>query len=222
MPYQIFICHSYDHRSIYFDLVEKLNDAPRFEWRNMSVQYDMRLGSTDDEKDDDELRLEIGQRLADCQVFLVLTKPIAGRRRWLQWEIEHAKKLGKPIIGIARKKNDLVSKFVRERSIDIVDTWRTDHIVHAIKGYAAEYAKAEKKALRVPDVLPLALPDIVEPANPTPDQPLRPTHGFVKQALPRDVLYPDIGSIVPGQLPRISKPEPRWWWPFSRGDLFEE
>ena len=47
MAYKVFICHAYGHRDIYFQLVQKLNNARRFDWRNMSVQYDKRFGTAD-------------------------------------------------------------------------------------------------------------------------------------------------------------------------------
>ena len=71
MAYKVFICHAYGHRDIYFQLVQKLNNAKRFDWRNMSVQYDMRFGTADDEIDNDELRDEISEKIRECEVFLV-------------------------------------------------------------------------------------------------------------------------------------------------------
>jgi len=85
MTFRVFICHSYGHRDIYYELIQKLNDSKYFDWRNLSVQYDMRFGTTDDEADNDELREEISKKIRDCEVFLALTKPVASRRRWLQW-----------------------------------------------------------------------------------------------------------------------------------------
>lgn len=155
MAYRVSICHSYGHRDIYFDLVQKLNDAKHFDWRNLSIQYDMRFGAGDSEVDNDELRAEIGKRIAECEVFLVLTKPIASRRRWLQWEIRHAKQLQKPIVGIARRRNDSVSSFVKQHADDIVDTWRIDHIVNAIKIYAHEYRTVNAAVIAT---APAALP----------------------------------------------------------------
>jgi MTH538 TIR-like domain (DUF1863) len=155
MLYRVFICHAYDHRVIYSELVNKLNGAPRFNWRDLSVPYQTRLGSNGSEIDDDQLRAEICRRIAEADVVLALTKPIASRRRWLQFEIAFAQELRRPVIGIARKSNDRVSKFVREHSVDIVDTWRTEHIVNAIRLYVRESPKREAATTIAS---PLALP----------------------------------------------------------------
>jgi hypothetical protein len=103
-PYRIFICHAYAHRRIFTELVGKLNDAPRFKWRDRSVPYERRMELTDD-----KLRQRIGEEIAGCDVMLALTKPIARRREWLQWEINLARALGKPIVGVVHRRNDYVS-----------------------------------------------------------------------------------------------------------------
>ncbi len=228
-PYRIFICHAYDHRDIYFELVRKLNNANYFDWRNLSVQYDMRFGSGETDVDNDELRVEIGRKIAESELLLVLTKPVASRRRWLQWEIAHAKGLGKPIIGIARKRNDKVSSFVKQHANDIVDTWRINHIISAIKlyGNTYRYEQLATPLVVVPSSLPPESPDVEVSPEPTPlapdeqanmDETIEvldePTPGL----LPRDVLFHTLGSYVPGDgtAGLHSARRPRWWWPFSK------
>jgi hypothetical protein len=186
----------------------------------MSVQYDMRFGASDDE-DDDGLRTEIGQRISECEVFLAPTNPVASRRRWLQWEISHAKQLGKPIIGIARRRNDRVSKFVKRHADDIVDTWRMDHIVNAIRLYRREY-RATNILVPPPQVLPPEQPDTeldAEPSPPIPDVVAEAIERGLLAApgeLPRDVLHREFGNIRPGELYALPKERvPRWWWPFG-------
>lgn len=214
MEYRVFICHSYWHRKIYFDLIQKLNDAGRFKWRNVSVQYDMRFGSGDEDVDDGELRNEIGAKIAACDVFLALTKPIASRRRWLQYEIMRAKELGKPIIGISRMRNDRVSAFVKQHAIDIVDTWRADQIISAIEHYGDEYRAAPQinPPLSTADSLPQDLPDIEVEPTPSPDLPVQAEVRAAPQPhqSPRDVLYRGMANSAPErQMPLLK--EPVWW-----------
>lgn len=232
MVYRIFICHAYDHRDIYEELRIKLNGQSRFDWRNLSVQYDMRYGSVDDEIDQGELRELISKRIHECDILLALTKPIASRRKWLQWEITRAKALGKPVIGIARRRNDRVSRFVREHADDIVDTWRVDHIVNAI-----EWRVDECRSRPPPQVvdmselppLPISTPDEELDAEPTPDNAAElgaattSDHTVIEtpsreqsQALPRDVLYRDLGAFVPQSIASPRNRPPRWWWPFTQ------
>ena len=232
MAYKVFICHAYDHQQIYEELRRKLNDASRFDWRNLSVQYDMRYGDAEEEVGKEELRALIGKRIEECDVLLVLTKPIASRRKWLQWEIARAAELGKPIIGIARKRNDRVSRFVRQHADDIVDSWRVEHIINAIVGYADEYRQQQaQKPHRLAELppLPVDTPDEELEAEPTPAAPddvikvvqlggtaLPSQPVAFERELPRDVLFRDIGSIVPGRIVGPAVKHPRWWWPFSQ------
>ncbi len=224
MVFKVFICHAYDHREIYSDLVTKLNDARHFDWRNVSIQYDMRFGSADDEVDDAGLRSEVGKRIAECDAFLVLTKPIVARRRWLQWEIARAKELGKPIIGIARRKNDRVSLLVRQEAIDIVDTWRSDHIAHAIKGYVAEYRSLNKTSPVLAALPPL--PEEVKDEEVTPEPtPLAPDEiaeveppslsNSPFSVKPKDVLFGGRNPLEAMSMPAGLVKRPRWWWPFA-------
>jgi hypothetical protein len=191
-----------------------------FNWRNLSVQYDMRFGTADEEIDNDELREEISEKIRECDVFLVLTYPVASRRRWSQWEILYAKELGKPIIGIARRLNDNVSSFVKRHAIDIVDTWREDHIVNAIKGYSSEYRTSAATTRGVHGnaaALPQEQPDTEVDAEPSPLAPNESGAGQTIAETPRDVLSRDgPGTYVPGALFGYPSRQPRWWWPFTR------
>ena len=169
------------------------------------------------EVDNDELREEISKKIRDCEVFLVLTKPVASRRRWLQWEIRYAKELGKPIVGIARRRNDRVSSFVKWYADDIVDTWRIDHIVNAIRIYAQEYRTANRvNSLPAAAALSQEQPDAAVEAEPSPPAPEECEGALRDTQSPREALYRDpLGSFVPGMRPSQPTRQPRWWWPFD-------
>ena len=229
MQYSVFISHAYRDRKIYYDLVQKLNDvgARRLDWRNVSVQFDMRLGprralaSLRADVDDEQLREEISKRISDCDVFLVLTKPVASRRRWLQWEIRLAKELGKPVIGIARKRNDSVSSFVKLHADDIVDTWRIEHIINALKKYGRDYRQRHHLQNRIVALttLPTDAPDAEIPPTPTPLSPEEVTelgHQATVPLKPKDLFFRDIrdlggGTSVP--VPDYESRVPAWWYP---------
>jgi hypothetical protein len=134
------------------------------------------------------------------------------------WEILYAKELGKPIIGVARRLTDNVSSFVKMHATDIVDTWREDHIVNAIRGYGSEYrasVRAMPKAHAGVTTLPKEQPDTEvgpEPSPPSPDERKEPRSA----ELPREVLTREgLGKFVPGALSAYSARHPRWWWPFG-------
>lgn len=228
MGYKIFISHAYLHRRIYFELVQKLNDVGSrvLDWRNLSVQFDMRFGPPSAvaalvaDRDDEWLRQEISKRIEECDVFLTLTKPVASRRRWLQWEIVLAKRLDKPIVGIARKRNDQVSKFVRVHADDIVDTWRVEHIVNAIKNYGHDYrARRAFDTKPSPPPLPRLASDKSLAPEPSPRSPEEVAEAegrfsFLKRILPKDLLFRDAKELKGGPafpMPPTGDGAPRWW-----------
>lgn len=226
MTYKVFICHAYDHQDIYFSLVQKLNKL-KFDWRNQSVQYDMRYGDENEQLENHALRELIAEKISDCDVMLALTKPVASRRAWLQWEIKRAKELCIPVIGIARFRNDRTSKFVRDHADEIVDTWRIDHITNAIEILADQFqGKKLKRAQAAPPVQP-APPDEEVVNDPSPIEAPAPSavasrvDTEVDEASravvrPKAVLFQDLGKFVPG--PRVFPvvKEPRWWHRISK------
>lgn len=226
MAYKIFISHAYDHQDIYFDLVQKLNgERRRFDWRNVSVQFDMRHGEDGEEIPLDRMRELIGSRVADCDVMLALTKPIATRRQWLQWEILRAKELGKPVIGISRRRNDRVSSFVRAHADEIVDTWVVAHIIEAIELLVEESRSKPRPLTPLPaDRLPPLAPEQPDEAvdiEPSPDrlheEAIEPSPVVATSERPRDVLFQaDLGPVVPGPPVFLQPARPRWWHRFTR------
>lgn len=220
MAYQVFISHAYDHRAIYYDLVAKLSTADRFgpDFRNKSLQFDMRFEDQTEEQKA-AVRRDVAARIESCDVLIALTKPVAGKRDFIQWEINLAKELGIPIIGVTRQPTDFVSKFVRERA-DVMVPWRVDSIVGAIREQAKRARRKRKldnKEIEAVAAVPLpeALPDtnemidakLIEAANSISPQ-------LVRTELPRDVLYKD----EPAMRTPIPPGGPRWrLWPFRFG-----
>ena len=109
---------------------------------------------------------------------------------------------------------------MRKHADDIVDTWRIDHIINAIIGYTGEYRQQQehlRQSLAELPPLPVNTPDEVLEAEPTPDAPDEaPPAVHAGATLPRDVLFRDLGSFVPGRMPLQQVRRPRWWWPLSQ------
>lgn len=227
MAYSVFISHAYDHRDIYYELVQKLNDANHFSWHNRSLGFDIQFDGGRDDVDNEELRNALSERIATSDVLIALTKPVASRRRWLQWEIQHARQLGKPVIGVARRLNDNVSSYVRDHSDHIVSTWKTQEIVTAIKLYAHQ----SRDVRRVPSIettasaLPPEVPDI-EIVQPQDTGAASPVVVEVSQLAsmnpapgeqPHDILFKGetANPKVTDHGPTRERSGGRWWWPFA-------
>jgi hypothetical protein len=199
MLYRVFICHSYRHSTIYNELRARLQGARYFSWRNESVPDDMLVETSGDE----ELTEAIKQRIDRSDVVLVLTKPVAGRSRWLKEEIRYAQETGKPIIGITRRLRDHKSSLVLEAANVHVATWRTDDIVEAIREQVRKHKKRTgSMPVPVADALEILRPQSIDAGQDTP------------QATPREVLT-DLATRAPalanGAAALTSKSPISWW-----------
>lgn len=59
----------------------------------------------------------------------------ASHSEWMEWELDMAKELGKPIVGVVPRGKERVSKTVTQHSKEDV-RWNTEKIVAAIRKWA--------------------------------------------------------------------------------------
>jgi hypothetical protein len=164
---------------------------------------------------DDALKERIGRRIADSDVLIALTHPVATRRAMIQWEIKYAQSLGIPVLGVARRYNDRVSSFVRRHADELVLSWRIDQITDAIRRLAPSPRQRPEPSLA--DLPPVGPPEpdmplLAEELGTLADEPpVRPAPG----PSPREVIRPQTGSDATRRTDPPSKPR-HWWWPFAR------
>ncbi len=105
-PRFIFVSHSYKDADLYHQLIHELRKRPHFKFQNVSVP-DITLIQKED------ARPHIRQRIKKSDVMLIFTRPIASKSPMIRYEIDTAKKLGKPIIAIKPAGDRNVSQVVR-------------------------------------------------------------------------------------------------------------
>lgn len=122
--YVCFISHAWEHNDEYYRLVKMLDEAPSFEWRNCSVpEHDPLSGSLEE-----GLRKQVGE----ADIVLVLAGMYATHSDWIEFEIEFAQRIGKPIVGLKPWGSERIPTVVQEAAIEMVG-WNTDTIVDAIR-----------------------------------------------------------------------------------------
>jgi hypothetical protein len=126
--YKLFISHAWDYDDEYRGLEKLLNQAPGFQWQNLSVPSHDRIHT---EKTAQGLRsaLEAYIRQADC--VLICSGMYCAHREWIQAEVELAQSHGKPIIGVEPWGQERVPNEVRVAASEMVG-WNTTSIVNAI------------------------------------------------------------------------------------------
>ena len=129
--YRLFISHAWDYHDDYVRLVNLLEKAKNFNYTNYSIPKDDKFGKMSSAQLGEEIRQQI--RPVNC--FLALGGIYMSYSEWIQFEIDFAVSLGKPIIGITPWGNTNVSRAVSTVSKEVVG-WNTDSILAAIREYS--------------------------------------------------------------------------------------
>lgn len=126
----LFISHSWAYGDAYDKLVDMLNSAPRFVYRNYSVpKHDPIHNAPSAAK----LREAIRNRMSRAQCVIIMAGMYSTYSKWINIEIDLAKRdFNKPVLGIKPWANRRTSDVVRQNS-DLMASWNTSSIVTAIR-----------------------------------------------------------------------------------------
>ena len=133
--YHLFISHSWGRSDAYDNLVNLLRAKRYFKFSNYSVPRDdpiHRAGT------DAALRRAIREKMTSCNAILILAGVYATYSRWIDEEIDLAKRAfisPKPIIAVEPWASERTSVRVKEAA-DAIVGWNTDSIVDAIRELA--------------------------------------------------------------------------------------
>jgi MTH538 TIR-like domain (DUF1863) len=205
MVRKVFISHAFDHTELYNSIRNRL-DRENFNWRDCSVPRNRRYLADDTPLPDDEMKRLLAPNIDECDVVVVIAKPIVGRRLWLRWELEYAQAAGKPILAVWRRQVDKrVSKYARDKADKCVDTWNIRSIMNAIDELKARPLAAAPAVLAVaidsiPDVSPQpVVEEVIVPAAIESPEPLAPQEELALTAgetvvpeVPKDALGPTL------------------------------
>jgi hypothetical protein len=126
----LFISHSWAYGDAYDKLIDLLDAAPNFVYRNYSVPKDDPVHNA---PNIDALHRAIKNQMVFCDVVLIMAGKYATYSKWIQREIQIAKKeYDKPIVAIRPWANEQVSSVVSEAA-DLLVGWNTNSIVAAIR-----------------------------------------------------------------------------------------
>lgn len=129
--YKLFISHAWGYNESYYRLYNMLVQAPNFRFANYSVPKHDPVDAGNKTKLGEELR----QQIRPVNVVLILGGMYVNYSEWIQFEIDYADYLGKPIIGIRPWNAQLMPNAVQNISKEVVG-WSTSNIVSAIRRWA--------------------------------------------------------------------------------------
>ncbi len=125
------ISHSWDYNEHYEKIKSWLDDAKYFRWTNYSVPLSKPL----DTKTKNELKDKIKNRIASCSCVIILSGMYVSYSEWIDYEIDTAVELGKPIIGVKPWGQERIPKKVQDNA-NVMIGWNLESVVSAVRNYA--------------------------------------------------------------------------------------
>lgn len=126
--YRLFISHAWSYSERYKRAVEFLDDANNFSWTNYSVPKDDAFTGMNSA----ELTEQMRRQIRPVQCVVIVSGMYVNHSDWIQFEMDYAKSLGKPIVGIRRWGEQRTPTSVIECA-DVMVNWNSASIVSAIR-----------------------------------------------------------------------------------------
>lgn len=133
--YDIFISHAWKYGADYDKVIEFLDKAPLFYYRNYSAPKDKPLYDPSTIVGKSLIKDAIDRKIKPVNAVLLLSGMYYTYREWMQFEIETAQKYNKPIIAIIPRGQERIPNEVLKVSCTTAG-WMTDSIVKAIRDYS--------------------------------------------------------------------------------------
>lgn len=129
--YHILISHSWDYNNHYETISGWLNDTPYFLWTDYSVPITRPLTVSGV----NELKQKIRNRISLCSCVIILSGMYVAYSDWIDFEIDTAVSMGKPIVGVKPWGQERIPTKVQDNA-DIMIGWNSASVVDAVRRYA--------------------------------------------------------------------------------------
>ncbi|NWL23712.1 TIR domain-containing protein [Pseudomonas umsongensis] len=131
--YHLFISHSWNYSDAHDSLVRLLNAKEDFTFKNFSVPPDNPIVGAPTDK---QLEEAIENKIRPCSAVLIMAGMYSTYSKWINKEIEIAKRMGKVIIAIKPFGAERISTVVRNAA-HAECAWNTNSIITAIRQHTA-------------------------------------------------------------------------------------
>lgn len=132
--FHLFISHSWNYSDAHDKLVKLLTAHSTFNFKNFSVpSHNPIVGALTDK----QLEEAIENKIRPCSAVLIMAGMYSTYSKWINKEIEIAKRMGKVIIAIKPFGAERISTVVRQAA-HAECAWNTSSIVSAIRTHATE------------------------------------------------------------------------------------
>lgn len=127
--HNLFISHSWAYSDSYDRLVDLLDSVSGFKYKNYSVPKDDPIHNA---SNDAELEKAIEKQIVMASAVIILAGVYSTYSKWINKEIEIAKRLQKTIIAVEPWGCERTSRIVKE-SADHIVKWQASSVVDAVK-----------------------------------------------------------------------------------------
>lgn len=128
MSKRLFISHSWSYSERYNSMVNLLNNRKYFMWTNYSVPEDKAFDRMTKAQLKEQLRNQI--RPVNCAI--IIGGMWTAYSDWIQFEMEFAESIGKPILGVRPRGAKVMPVAVDAKATKVVN-WNADSIVAGIR-----------------------------------------------------------------------------------------
>lgn len=129
MIYNVFISHSWTYSDSYEKLLNLLNSDYTFNYKNYSVPKNNPIHNA---PYDYQLKNAIQEKMKHASCILILAGVYSTYSKWINIEIEIAKKLGKKIIAIEPWGSERTLQIVKNNANAVVK-WQASSIIKEIR-----------------------------------------------------------------------------------------
>lgn len=129
--YRLIISHSWKYSEQYDTIVLWLDNAPNFQWSNHSVSADNPLDTTTKK----ELKTRLTRQISGCHAVIIVSGMYTNYSEWIDYEIDEAIRMNKPIISIKPWGNQVIPKKISDNATVQVN-WNSSSLIDAIRQYA--------------------------------------------------------------------------------------
>ena len=127
--YHIFISHAWDYKEDYYT-IEAWLDENNIEYSNYSVPNHDPL----DVDTNKALKEELSKRIRLSSGIVIIAGMYTNYSEWIDYELEEARRMAKPIIGIRPWGQERIPVKIQEYATTIVG-WNSISLINAIKNY---------------------------------------------------------------------------------------
>lgn len=129
--YRLLISHSWSYSNQYDTIVSWLDNTSYFRWSNHSVSGNNPFDTTTKL----ELKRKLTNQISGCNAIIVVSGMYASYSEWIDYEINEAVRMGKPIIGIRPWGCERTPSKISDNATVLVG-WNSSSLISAVRNYA--------------------------------------------------------------------------------------